>query len=129
MAFLNSQFTLGMSQHLLQTSFFIIIFLHFRWKDPCPDLQGDALDALQKSFADVELLVIDEKSMVSALHLYMIDQRLRQAKPMKANEAFGGISVMIMGDFAQLPPVGLAAMFEVLKTFCVPITFRYFCKL
>ena len=48
---------------------------------------------------------------------------------MKANEAFGGISVMIMGDFAQLPPVGLAAMFEVLKTFCVPITFRYFCKL
>ena len=63
--------------------FYYCVFLHFRWKDPCPDLQGDALDALQKSFADVELLVIDEKSMVSAIHKKKLISNLHKARKFK----------------------------------------------
>ena len=37
--------------------------------------------------------------------LYMIDKRLREVKPEKSTEPFGGVSVILMGDFAQLEPV------------------------
>ena len=50
-------------------------------KDVIKGLSGDALRALQDSFKDVELLVIVEKSMIGQYTLYMIDARLRQAKP------------------------------------------------
>lgn len=79
-----------------------------------PKLQGDQLATLQRSFDETQLLVIDEKSMVGAITLFQIDQRLREAKPERADMAFGGISVVLMGDFNQLPPVKFKAMFEVL---------------
>ena len=37
--------------------------------------------------------------------LAWVDKRLRQATG-KLNEPLGGISVMLLEDFAQLPPVG-----------------------
>ena len=43
--------------------------------------------------------------MMSLYTLYTIDQRLRQFKPKSATLPFGGVSLIIMGDFAQLPPV------------------------
>ena len=43
--------------------------------------------------------------MVSTTRLYQIDQRLKQAKPENADLPFGGMSVILMGDYAQLPPV------------------------
>ena len=60
---------------------------------------------LQDNFKDTELVVIDEKSMIGQYCFYMIDARLRQAKPSRANMPFGGISIILMGDFAQLGPV------------------------
>ena len=76
---------------------------------------GFTLDDLEKC----EMLVIDEVSMLSPLRLYQIDQRLRQAKPKKANKLFGGVSIVLMGDFAQLPPVCDKALFEVLLLSCI----------
>ena len=62
--------------------FQLFFFCHIsnRFKDPIPPLNGDALTRLQRKFKDIHLLVIDEKSMVGAIQLYQIDQRLRQAK-------------------------------------------------
>ena len=93
-----------------------ILSFFCRWSNPAPDLAGDQLRRLQMRFKDVQLLIIDEKSMVSAVMMYQIDARLRQAKPEQANWSFGGLSVILMGDFAQLPPVNHKAMFEVKQT-------------
>ena len=63
------------------------------------------LREIQNKWKDVQLVLIDEKSMMSLYTLYTIDQRLRQFKPKSAKLPFGGVSLIIMGDFAQLPPV------------------------
>ena len=69
------------------------------------DLQGSTLHKLQQEFKDVKYLVIDEMSMIGHRMLAWIDKRLRQATGL-LNEPMGGISVILFGDFAQLPPVG-----------------------
>ena len=48
-------------------------------------------------------LVIDEISMVRADVLDAIDRRLRSIKG--SNKPFGGVQVVMVGDFMQLPPV------------------------
>jgi hypothetical protein len=54
-------------------------------------------------FQSMELLVIDEVSMLRADLLDAIDWTLRTIR--KRNEAFGGVQVLYIGDLLQLPPV------------------------
>lgn len=54
--------------------------------------------------ANLDALVIDEVSMVSADVLDAIDRRLRQAKR-RRNTPFGGIQMIMFGDPYQLSPV------------------------
>ena len=61
--------------------------------------------------------VIDEKSMISTVMLYQIDARLREAFPENQKQPFGGISVVIMGDFAQLVPVTGKPLYDVRTPF------------
>jgi hypothetical protein len=49
--------------------------------------------------------VIDEKSMLGLKTLAWVDQRLREIFPENRDEFFGGLSVILIGDFFQLPPV------------------------
>ena len=69
------------------------------------ELEGNQLKQLQERLANVIYLIIDEKSMVGRRMLALIDLRLRQAFPEHKNEAFGGRSIILFGDFGQLPPV------------------------
>ena len=80
-------------------------------KKDIPDLNVDSLDELQTRFKDCKMLVIDEKSMVGLYMMYQIDKRLKEIKSMDSDIPFGGLSVVLMGDFAQLPPVGDKPMF------------------
>ena len=52
----------------------------------------------------LKLLIIDEYSMLRSRELSYLDQRLSQI--MECNDPFGGITVVFVGDVAQLPPVG-----------------------
>jgi hypothetical protein len=79
--------------------------LHVSYDKDIPEMYADPLRELQREFEGVELLVIDEKSMVGLHMLYMIHKRLTEIKPRNASQSFGGVSIIIMGDFAQLPPV------------------------
>ncbi|MDB5190384.1 MAG: ATPase [Parcubacteria group bacterium] len=49
-------------------------------------------------------LIIDEISMLSANVLVMVDAVCREVK--RVAEPFGGIQVVLVGDFFQLPPIG-----------------------
>ena len=76
------------------------------------ELKGDTLTKFQNTFKDTELLIIDEMSMVGQYMLYQINRRLQQAKPHKSTTNFAGVSIVLMGDFAQLPPVTDKALFQ-----------------
>jgi hypothetical protein len=59
-------------------------------------------------------LFIAEMSMLGQKALYWIDQRARQATG-HADELFGGLSVVLCGDFGQLPPVKDQPMYRISK--------------
>ena len=89
---------------------------HTNKGDAHADLEGDGLDRLVEKLRRVELLVIDEISTVGAASFEIINRRLQQVRmalwrlrfdsaPPHDMSHFGGIGVVCMGDFAQLPPV------------------------
>ena len=51
------------------------------------------------------IIIIDEMSMVERKLFGQVDSRLRQAFPHSADVVLGGCSVLLFGDFGQLPPV------------------------
>ncbi|MCG3879264.1 AAA family ATPase [Psychrobacter sp. Ps6] len=53
---------------------------------------------------DTAVLVIDEISMLHAKQLNLVNQVLKHIR--KNDKAFGGIQVVVAGDFFQLPPIG-----------------------
>ncbi|XP_073714148.1 uncharacterized protein [Misgurnus anguillicaudatus] len=67
---------------------------------------GNALDELRAELCSVEILIIDEVSMISKDLFAYVNWRLQQIRGSK--KAFGGISVLAVGDFFQLPPLGKA---------------------
>ena len=68
------------------------------------DLKGSALQRLQLTMKKKQYILIDEMSMMGQKMFSWVDRRLRQATG-KLEQPFGGISVIMFGDFAQLPPV------------------------
>lgn len=50
-----------------------------------------------------EILIVDEVSMLDSVFIDNIDTVLKYAK--RSNEPFGGVQVVFVGDFMQLPPV------------------------
>ncbi|KJK85038.1 hypothetical protein H633G_11133 [Metarhizium anisopliae BRIP 53284] len=60
---------------------------------------------LQMKLKDIKYLIIDEKSMLGLRQLSWIDDRLREAFPNRNEEFFGGLNIILVGDFFQLPPV------------------------
>ncbi|RYC76598.1 hypothetical protein BFJ63_vAg20525, partial [Fusarium oxysporum f. sp. narcissi] len=64
-----------------------------------------------KKLRDVRYLVIDEKSMLGLRQLSWVDKRLRQVFPGRAADFFGGMSIILVGDFFQLPPVAYKPLY------------------
>jgi len=70
------------------------------------DLSVATLQSLQAFFQHCRFLIIDEKSMIDIKTLSLIDDRLRAILPASSDQRFGGVNVLLCGDFFQLPPVG-----------------------
>ena len=74
-------------------------------KGKSADLSPVTLQSLQALFQACRFLIIDEKSMIDLKMLSLIDTRLRAICPYK-DQPFGGVNILLCGDFYQLPPVG-----------------------
>ena len=68
------------------------------------DLKGKPLQQLQSNLENVQYLIIDEYSFIGQSLLGWIDNCCRQATG-QTDMTFGGISIILVGDIAQLPPV------------------------
>ncbi|KAF5176526.1 Atp-dependent dna helicase rrm3, partial [Thalictrum thalictroides] len=66
-------------------------------------ISGDQCRKMQDDFKETKLIIIDEYSMLGRAMLANIDLRCRDI--FAKNEAFGGVSVVLVGDLRQLPPV------------------------
>ncbi|WP_442589849.1 helix-turn-helix domain-containing protein [Pedobacter sp. AW31-3R] len=69
----------------------------------------------RRIFQDLELLIIDEVSMLRADLLDAIDMVLRYIR--KNNASFGGVQVLFIGDLHQLPPVVKSNEWQLLAEF------------
>lgn len=69
------------------------------------DLHQDfrTLGAVKRGLADVDVIVVDEVSMVSSAMMDAMDRTLRRV--METSEPFGGKQLVMFGDPYQLPPV------------------------
>ena len=68
------------------------------------DLSGQALIKLQEKLSPIQYILINEYSMLGQVTFGWIDRRCRQAMA-QTNQLFGGMSIILIGDPAQLPPV------------------------
>lgn len=75
------------------------------------------LNQLRKSvLRSIDLLVIDEVSMLRADILDAIDYRMRSVKG-NFNDPFGGVQVLMIGDLYQLPPIVREQEWQILNRF------------
>jgi ATP-dependent DNA helicase PIF1 len=82
-------------------------------KQKAKDLSRTTIQALQEKFTSIRFVIIDEKSMINLQTLSIIDDRLRLIFPDRADTPFGGINILLCGDFFQLPPVTGRALYMV----------------
>jgi hypothetical protein len=70
------------------------------------------IDEIRKQLGGdkLRLIVIDEVSMLKSSHLLLLHRRL--CSMYNPNKPFGGILVLLLGDFLQLPTVGGTPLFR-----------------
>ncbi len=59
---------------------------------------------LRERIKDTAVLIIDEVSMLHAKQLNLVNEVLKRIRG--SSKAFGGIQLVLAGDFFQLPPIG-----------------------
>ena len=70
-----------------------------------PRLSAKKRDELRRRFSELQVLIIDEISMVDQMELQHISGRLNEIFGCVPNEIFAGLTVILSGDLLQLPPV------------------------
>ncbi|XP_011313417.1 uncharacterized protein [Fopius arisanus] len=75
-----------------------------------PQLSADIANSIRCKLVNLKLLIIDEVSMVGSNTLSRVDSWLREI--LGKNRSFGGISVILIGDLHQLPPVMYKAIYN-----------------
>ena len=78
----------------------------FKFGDKNEDFMSDKkLAELRESLSELKIIVIDEMSLISADMLYKLDAKLKKIFNLKNKTPFGGISIILVGDLLQIPPV------------------------
>lgn len=101
---IHSLFQLGFGAYVPDANFQPNIGNSRSFNTPNTVMSGFKMsDSKRKVLREMELLIIDEVSMLRADLLDAIDRVCRIIR--KKNQAFGGVQVLFIGDLLQLPPV------------------------
>lgn len=65
----------------------------------------------REKYKNVQILILDEYSMIDSDMLYQMDFRLKEIKN-RPYEVFGGVAVVKFGDILQIKPVNGRYIFE-----------------
>ena len=74
-------------------------------KLPYQPLGEEKISQLRNQLGQLQILIIDEISMVDQKMLWYIHGRLRQLKQTRDDSPFGNVLTLAVGDFFQIPPV------------------------
>ena len=96
-----------------------------RPQDDYKPASEETLNTLRVKYQHLQLVIVDEISMVNKRQLRYINGRLQQIKGAPDTTYFGNISILAVGDFYQLPPVSGKTLYsptnEVLKDIWNPL--------
>ncbi|XP_044598273.1 ATP-dependent DNA helicase pfh1-like, partial [Cotesia glomerata] len=73
-------------------------------------LSSGTRNTLYAKLKDLSLIIFDKISIVGSRMIQQVDSRLKQI--FQSSKPFGGISVIVLGDFNQLAPVGDRYIFQ-----------------
>ncbi len=77
------------------------------------DLSDNIKQKLQEFWKEITYLIIDEYSMISKTFLARLSRRISVGKEtsngLMTDRSFGGVNVILAGDFHQFPPVACGA--------------------
>lgn len=119
---IHSQFQLPFGTFVPSNDFVIPQHLEGNIQTPRTLIQNQQMNnAKRKVLREVELLIIDEVSMLRADVLDAMDTVLRRVR--RKNMPFGGVQVLFIGDLLQLPPVVKQQEEQLLKPFYHSIFF------
>ena len=79
---------------------------------PYQPLGEEKISTLRNKLGQLQILIIDEISMVGQKLLCYIHGRLRQIKQCRNHTPFGNVSILAVGDFYQLPPVKAKSLYQ-----------------
>ena len=86
--------------------------LHSAFQLHCRNISDERKTTMRAHLAKLQLLMIDEISMVGRNHFEMVNKRCTMVKHRNPNDLdFGKVSVLAVGDFYQLDPVGQSPLF------------------
>jgi hypothetical protein len=74
-------------------------------------LSKEMLDTLSNIYDELQLVFIDEASLIGSRFLYSIDNRIRNIKHVHT-KYFGNIDMIFCGDLYQTQPVQYSLIFE-----------------
>jgi len=77
-----------------------------------PAMSDQTKTHLRIALKELKLLIIDEISMVSNCMLLHIHQRLKEIFGTPSSQMFAGLSLLVLGDLHQLPPIRRKPVFE-----------------
>lgn len=69
------------------------------------NIVGYMKDAALSRWKDIKILIVDEISMISPFFFETLDGVARNIRSKQSHLPFGGIQLVLVGDFYQLPPV------------------------
>jgi len=93
----------GIAASLLKNGQTYHLYLGINSENPKLELNPMKKAFIEQDLAGVKIIVIDEISFVGPNSLHIIDARLKSV--LNNQRPFGGMGIIVCGDFSQLPPV------------------------